>query len=100
MARGLIRGKGFVFEPNYDLGHDLRRSGVLDHALNQLAGEIALTAKEIAVREAFDTGDYMDSIHGRLATGRTGMVKGRHVLRRAARRSGLRVRNRRRQTGG
>jgi len=142
MARGLIRGKGFIFEPNYQLGHDLRRSGVLDSALNQFAAEVALTAKELAVREAFDTGDYMGSIHGGLGKGRTGyvvgrvsaddfkanwieyghrtvhgggtgrtrirnlqgetsfgMVKGRHILRRAARRSGLRVRNRRRAGG-
>ena len=142
MARGLIRGKGFIFEPNYNLGHDLRRSGVLDPALLGFAAEITLTAKELAVREAFDTGDYMGSIHGGLGKGRTGfvvgrvsaddfkanwieyghrtvhgagtgrtrirnlqgetsfgMVKGRHILRRAARRSGLRVRNRRRSTG-
>jgi hypothetical protein len=139
---GLIRGEGFVFEPNYQLGHDLRRAGALDPALQNLAAEITLTAKEIAVREAFDTGDYMESIHGGLGKGRTGyvvgrvsaddhkanwieyghrtihgagtgrrrirnlqgevsfgMVKGRHILRRAARRSGLRVRNRRRSTG-
>jgi hypothetical protein len=123
MPRGLIRAKDIIFAPNWQLGEELRRSGVLDAALLAITSEIALTAREIAVKEAFDTGEYLGSIHGGLARSKRGLplgrvqaddfkggwiekghrtpgggfVKGRNILRRAGRRSGLRVRAPRRR---
>lgn len=123
MARsGIIRAPGVVFAPNWDLGRDLRQQGVLDDELRNLADLAALGAKEIAVREAFDTGDYYESIHGGLGENRNGLtvgrvsaddfkadwlergythssgkrIPGKNILRRGARRAGLSVRGRRR----
>lgn len=143
--RSVFRIPGGEFHPNVQLGRDIRQQGTMDEELRQLAELAALGAKEIAVRVAFDQGDYFQSIHGGLGTNRNGLtvgrvsaddfkahwiesgyrtirgqgvksgdrgrrtrirnlesgadlgfVKGKNVLRRGARRAGLRVRGRRR----
>lgn len=140
MPRSFRRGN-VELQPNWQLGRDVRRSGVLDPEVRRLAELAVLGAKEIAVKEAFDTGDYFASIHvefavdkhgGHIAqavaddfkagwierghktvqgtgTGRQrirqltgeptlGFVKGRNILRRGARRAGLRTRAPRRRS--
>lgn len=119
---------GGEFHPNVHLGRDLRREHTLDPALEALAKLGALGAREIAVRSAYDSGDYFQSIKGGvgvgirsgLAVGRVsaadfkarwvefghrkvtrdrrviGVVRGKRVLTKGARRSGLRVKARRR----
>lgn len=113
---------GGEFHPNLQLNRDLRQQHVLDDELRSLAELASLGAREIAVREAFDTGDYYGSIHGGLGTNRKGLtvgrvsaddhkahwvefgwrttsgrqVPGKNVLRRGARRAGLSVRARKR----
>jgi len=120
--RSVFRLPGGEFHPNVQLNRDLRQQHVLDDELRRLAELSALGAKEIAVRVAFDEGDYFRSIHGGLGVNRKGLtvgrvsaddwkahlieagwttqsgthVKGKNVLRRGARRAGLRVRGRRR----
>jgi hypothetical protein len=117
-----LRKGSIELAPNWDLGPDLRRTGIYDGLLRQLTQEQVLIAKEIAVREFFDTGDYYNSIHGDLGVNRKGLVvglvmaddfkanwaehgwtapgghhiRGKRILQRAARRAGLRVRGRRR----
>jgi hypothetical protein len=121
--RSVFRLKGGgEFHPNVQLNRDLRQQGVLDDELRRLAELSALGAREIAVRVAFDQGDYFRSIHAGLGRNRNGLtvgrvsaddfkadwiergythesgkrIPGRNVLRRGARRAGLRVRGRRR----
>ena len=91
---------------------------MFDDELRRLTADAALGGREVAVRVAFDTGAYYGSIHGDLGRNRKGLrvglvqaddykanwiergwttrygavVKGRNVLRRGARRAGLRVR--------
>lgn len=118
---GVLRKGSVTLAPNWNLGADLRRTSTYDVILGQLTQEQALGAKEIAVAEFFDTGDYFDSIHGEIGTNRRGLVvglvvaddfkanwaehgwttpsgrrvPGKRILQRAARRAGLRVRARR-----
>lgn len=123
MARGAIRRGNLTLYPNWKLGDDLRRTGTFDAELRRLAAEAALGAKEVAVKVAFDQGDYFSSIHAELGRNRRGLrvglvvaddwkahliergfrhtshgrptgvvVKGKNVLRRGARKAGLRVR--------
>ena len=120
--RSVFRLPGGEFHPNVQLNRDLRQQHVLDDELRRLAELSALGAKEIAVRVAFDEGDYFRSIHGGLGVNRKGLtvgrvsaddvkadwiergytqhpgrrIPGKNVLRRGARRAGLRVRGRRR----
>lgn len=143
MPRVLRKGN-ITLAPNWDLGADLRRTDNYDALLRHLTDEQVLIAKEIAVVEYFDRGDYFSSIHGDLGIDRRGLVvglvmaddfkanwaeygwrtirgqgvkssdrgrrtrirnlspdadlgfvKGKHILQRAARRAGLRVRSRR-----
>ena len=122
--RSVMRFPGGEFHPNVQLNRDLRRQHELDQELAQLAELAALGAREVAVRVAYDQGDYFSSIHGGLGANRNGLVvgrvsaddykahwvergwttrsgtvvKGRNVLRRGARRAGLRVRAGRRAT--
>ena len=120
--RSVFKFPGGEFHPNFKLNEDLRRQHVIDPQLERWAQEAALGAREIAVRVAFDQGDYFASIHAGLATNRRGLavgrisapdfkalwiergwqtstgrqVKGRNVLRRGLRKTGLRVRSSRR----
>ena len=123
MPRGAIKRGDLTLYPNWQLGADLRRTAVFDDELRRLTSEAALGAREVAVRVAFDTGAYYASIHGELGKNRRGLrvglvvaddwkahlveagwttqsgtrVKGKNVLRRGARRAGLRVRAPRRR---
>ena len=121
--RSAFKFAGGEFRPNFKLNRDLRKQHTLDDVLGRLAGLAALGAREIAVRVAYDRGDYYGSIRGGLGLSRRGLtvgrvsagdfkanwienryrlvtrsgrvvgtVKGRNVLRRGARRAGLRVR--------
>jgi hypothetical protein len=118
MGATKIRRGNLTLYPNYKLGPELRRTGVFDDELRRLTDDAALGAKEIAVKQAFDTGDYFASIHGELGHNRKGLrvglvvaddykahwvergwvtrsgtiVKGKNILRRGGRRAGLRVR--------
>jgi hypothetical protein len=118
MARGAIKRGNLTLYPNWQLGADLRRTGVFDDELRRLTSDAALGAKELAVRQAFDTGAYFSSIHGELGHNKKGLrvglvvatdfkahwvergwvtrsgtvVKGKNILRRGGRRAGLRVR--------
>jgi hypothetical protein len=118
---GVLRKGSITLAPNWDLGADLRRTSTYDAILRDLTQEQALGAREIAVAEFFDTGDYFDSIDSELGTNRRGLVvglvvaedhkanwaehgwtapsgrrvPGKRILQRAARRAGLRVRARR-----
>lgn len=77
--QSVFRFPGGEFRPNFQLNRDLRQQHVLDDELRRLAELAALGAREIAVRVAFDTGDYFGSIRGRLDRGRTGLSVGRVV---------------------
>jgi len=133
--RGVLRRGQVTLAPNWNLGHDVRAAGIFDAEIRILGERAALGAKEVAVKEAFETGAYFSSIHFEIATGKrgeqigrvvaddfkagwierghrtvrgqgtgrkrlrnlqgtpsTGFVKGRNILRRGARRAGLRVR--------
>jgi hypothetical protein len=118
MGATRIRRGDLTLYPNYKLGAELRRTATYDAALRRLTADAALGAKEVAVRVAFDKGDYYQSIHGELGRNRRGLrvglvvaddykahwvergwvtrsgtvVKGKNVLRRGGRRAGLRVR--------
>ena len=96
---------------------------VYDDELRRLTADAVLGAKEIAVRVAYDQGDYYQSIHAELGHNRRGLrvgrvvaddykahwmergwttrsggqVKGRRVLARGGRKAGLRVRAPRRR---
>ena len=116
-ARAIRRGNLTLY-PNYQLGEQLRRTAVYDEELRRLAADAALGAREIAVRVAFDQGNYYQSIHADLGYNRRGLrvgrvvaddykahwmergwttrsgrvVKGKRVLARGGRKAGLRVR--------
>jgi hypothetical protein len=118
MAATKIRRGNLTLYPNYKLGAELRRTAIYDAELRRLTSLGALGAKELAVRQAFDTGAYYGSIHGELGRNRKGLrvglvvaddhkahwvergwvtrsgtvVKGKNILRRGGRRAGLRVR--------
>lgn len=77
--RSVFRFAGGEFHPNFKLNADLRRQQVLDPELKRLADLAALGAREVAVRVAFDRGDYFGSIRGTLATNRAGLPVGRVV---------------------
>jgi hypothetical protein len=113
-----IRRGNLTLYPNYKLGAELRRTAVFDDELRRLTADAALGAKELAVKQAFDSGDYFSSIHGELGNNRKGLrvglvvaddykahwvergwitrsgtiVKGKKILARGGRRAGLRVR--------
>jgi hypothetical protein len=116
MPRVLRKGD-VLLAPNWQLGRDLRRTHTFDPTIQPYLAEITLAARELAVRDAFDQGDYFGSIHGEVRpvrgqnvglvmaddfkanwiergwTTRAGTtVKGKRILRRAARRAGLRYR--------
>jgi len=123
MGATKIRRGNLTLYPNYKLGAELRRTGVYDAELRRLTAEGALGAKELAVKQAFDTGAYFSSIHGELGHNRRGLrvglvvaddwkshlvergwvtrsgtvVKGKKILARGGRRAGLRVRAPRRR---
>jgi hypothetical protein len=78
-VRSVIRFKGGEFHPNFKLGDDLRRQHQVDPHLARLANEAALGAREVALRVAFDQGDYFGSISGGLDTNRRGLAVGRVV---------------------
>ena len=116
-ATKITRGNLTLY-PNYKLGPELRRTRMFDDELRRLTADAALGAKEIAVKVAYDTGAYFNSIRGELGHNRKGLrvglvvaddykahwvergwvtrsgavVKGKNVLRRGGRRAGLRVR--------
>ncbi len=117
MPRVLRKGD-VLLAPNWALGRDLRRTHDFDPTLAPYIAQITLTARELAVRDAFEHGDYLASIHGEIRpvggqnvglvaaddfkanwiergwTTRSGTsVKGKRILRRAARRAGLRYRS-------
>ena len=118
MAATKIRRGNLTFYPNYKLGPELRRTGVFDDELRRLTSDAALGARELAVKQAFDTGAYFSSIRGELGDNRRGLrvglvvagdykahwvergwvtrsgtvVKGKRILARGGRRAGLRVR--------
>jgi hypothetical protein len=75
--RSVFRFPGGEFHPNVQLGRDIRQQGIMDDELRRLADLVTLGAKEIAVRSAFDEGDYYRSIHGGLGRNRKGLVVGR-----------------------
>jgi hypothetical protein len=76
MGATKIRRGNLTLYPNYKLGAELRRTGVFDDELRRLTSEAALGAKELAVRQAFNTGDYFSSIHGELGHNRKGLRVG------------------------
>jgi hypothetical protein len=76
MGATKIRRGDLTLYPNYKLGAELRRTATYDAVLRQLTAEGALGAKEIAVRVAFDKGDYFSSIHGELGHNRKGLRVG------------------------
>lgn len=121
--RSVMKFRGGELHPNTKLGGEIRSSGVLADELERRAQLAALGAKEIALRVAFDKGDYFASIHAGVAVRSDGVtvgrvsaddfkahwienphrlvardgrvvrvVPGRNVLRRGARRAGLKVR--------
>jgi hypothetical protein len=118
MGRSVIRRGNLTLYPNYKLGEQLRRSQIYDAELRRLADLGRLGAQEIAVKSAFDTGAYYNSIRAEVGRNRRGLaegrvvaedfkshwlergwttrsgrvVPGRNILRRGARRSGLKVR--------
>lgn len=77
--RSVYKFPGGEFHPNFQLNRDLRQQHVLDGELKRLADLAALGAREVAVRVAFDQGDYFGSIRGQLATNRRGLPVGRVV---------------------
>lgn len=116
---GPVLKKGdLLLAPNWKLGADVRRTHDFDPTLLPYIQEITLTARELAVAEAYESGDFFNSISGRIYTTPKGQhvglvaaddfkanwvergfttrsgtrVKGRNILRRAARRAGLRYR--------
>lgn len=118
MGATRIRRGNLTLYPNYKLGAELRRTATYDDELRRLTNDAALGAKELAVKQAFDTGAYFASIHGELGHNRKGLrvglvvaddwkahliergwttrsgtvVKGKKILARGGRRAGLRVR--------
>jgi hypothetical protein len=83
MGATAIRRGNLTLYPNYRLGAELRRSGVLDAELKRLADLAALGAREIAVKEYFgrdshtgQIGAYYGSIHGQLGYSRKGLRVG------------------------
>ena len=79
MGAKAIRRGNLTLYPNYKLGEELRRTSVYDDELRRLTADAALGAREIAVRVAYDQGDYYQSIHGDLGDNRRGLRVGRVV---------------------
>jgi hypothetical protein len=76
MGSNKIKRGNLTLYPNYKLGPELRRAGVFDDELQRLAADAALGAKELAVKQAFDTGAYFSSIRGELGHNRKGLRVG------------------------
>jgi hypothetical protein len=75
--RSVFKVPNGEFHPNLKLNEDMRRDHQFDQELDHLANLAALGAKEIALRVAFDRGDYFSSIHAGLGNNRRGLVVGR-----------------------
>jgi hypothetical protein len=83
MARGAIKRGNLTLYPNWQLGADLRRTGVFDDELRRLTDLGALGAKEIAVKDFYGVdsktgqiGAYFSSIRGELGYNRKGLRVG------------------------